>query len=141
MTSSICGSQGNLHRAMTSDLLKEEEDCAKHIHVHKTRSCLLSWTYVCFPLFLFRTLLLNLVNCQHKMLFHTYFTLWIPYLLALKLSTDGLWELYASCKNTSSEMYQWWERGGGIMVFMQLNTFMWTIFVISTSIIKNSVHN
>ena len=33
VTSSIYGSQGNLHRAMTSDPLKDEEDCAKHIHV------------------------------------------------------------------------------------------------------------
>ena len=33
VTSSICGSQGNLHRGMTFDLVKDEEDCAKHVCV------------------------------------------------------------------------------------------------------------
>lgn len=33
VTSSICGSQRNLQRAVTFDLLKNEEACAKHIHV------------------------------------------------------------------------------------------------------------
>ena len=90
---------------------------------NKTRSWFLSWTYICFSLFLFRTLLLNPVNCQHKMLFHTYFTLLNTLLINSQIKHR--WTVGTLCvmqkyflRNTSMMGVR-----GRIMVFMQLNMF------------------